>query len=690
VAQWTKPHWLAPGTTTTTPPVVISFDTETYTEQHEGKTVQRLRCWDAVVRVRTKQPHWIKPVTYHEGESAATLADLVQETTTAHSEVWVIAHNVSFDLAVTSLPFILVDRDWTLDGVHLGEESTWWVLVKGKRKVIITDSWSWLRCSLSEAAKDIKRRKVRLPDQVDDLATWHARCKKDAQILDEIIDTVMSWWQREQLGKFAITGAACGWRSLRQLTPPKRLLVGPDGDRTTFERRAIFGGLKDVYGVGQFHDTWFADYDFVGAYPSIMAAHPLPSMPSKPWSSSKRLLESEPPSGRDYIAEVEITTHVPCAPCRVGDEIFSPVGTFRTVLSGPEVRYAQSVADSVTVISHRAYRTGYALADWAAWCLKVQNDTSGETPEVVKRITKGWGRSVSGRFAARTSQVIDTNPAMHLGWHLETGHDLDTGRALEYLSIGGVTQTIAKDLDGADVFPAVLAFIEGHCRVALRQMIATRDPRYVLQCNTDGWWEMRATRRSDYTPDDVPWPHRIVRKALERRLLVNGPNHVMTPHERRYSGVPANAIEGVGGKMKWSDWPGLRWQLEYGATGEYHRPEREVVMASHYVKRWVLDSGETIPVTTRVAKGGLNAIEPWCRSWGQREGDVLSPYQVESLIAVNESDRVIGDSIPDSLPTQPGRDFPITPRGGQLRTVVDEASGVDPSWSPQTAALHLG
>jgi len=677
----TKPHYLAPSGKTRTPSLVISFDTETCETMEGDHSVQVLRCWDAVIRTRRPGDERGDKREHREGERSPGLTDLIEANASRHKETWVIAHNVSFDLAVTSLPFALVEREWTLDAMHIGSDSTWWVLKRDGHKIIITDSWSWLRCSLADAAKDIGRRKVRLPDADDSLKAWHKRCRKDAEILDEIMATLMDWWDANELGVFGITGASCGWRTLRKTITPRRLLVGPDGERTDFERLAIYGGLKEVYGVGEFHDTWIADYDFVSAYVTACAAFPLPVCPMKPWTTSERLLEAGPPIGRDYLAEVEITTHRPCAPVRIGDEVWQPVGTFRAVLSGPEVRHAATVADEVRVLRHRAYRTGFALADWAAWCLSIQSASPSEVPPVVARVAKNWGRSVTGRFASRTSRIVATRASTHLGWHLETGHDLDTGAAMEWLSIGGVEQTIAKDLDANDVFPAVLAFVEGYVRVGLREMIATRDPTLVLQCNTDGWWETKATRRSDYVPENIPWPFRVVRKALERSILVVGPNHLLTPHERRFSGIPSKAIKGNDGKMKWRDWPGLRWQLEHGRVGEYHRPEREAELSTHYVRRWVLDSGETIPVTMTVDDEGVTRIEPWQRSWGQRDDDVLALYQVPTLQSILDSDTTIDDVELDDLPPQPGRDFPSMPRGGQWREPT-EITGSTPTSTP--------
>lgn len=685
-----KPHWLAPGGATKTPSIVISFDTETTEVQLPGHSAMTLRCWDAKVRHRHRENGRADRRRFFSGERASELAGLVESQCEDGTEVWVVAHNVSFDLAVTSLPFILVDREWQLDGVHLGDESTWWVLKKGRRKIVITDSWSWMRCSLAEAAKDIKRRKVDLPDNDGTLEEWHHRCRVDADILDQLFVTLLDWWDANHLGVFGITGAACGWRAMRSIIKPKTQLVGPEQPRTLFERAAVFGGRKEVYGVGEFHDTWIADYDFNNAYATTAAAWPLPVTSAKLWRSSAALLDEPPPPQRDYIAEVEITTKRPCAPCRIAGEIWWPVGTFRTVLCGPEVRYAATVAESVTVIRHEAYRTGFALAEWAAWVIELQDPNRADVPALVARVAKGWGRSVLGRFASRTSHVISTRPSTHLGWHLETGHDLDTGAALEWLSIGGVEQCIAKDIDGADCFPAVLAFVESYTRVALATMLDSRDPSKLLQCNTDGWWESNATRRSDYVPEDVPWPHRIVRKALERRLLVRGPNHVMSPHERRYAGIPAASIDLGDGVMKWQDWPGLRWQLEHGVTGQYHRPDREAVLAEHYVRRWVLTTGETVPVTCRVDETRSTLIEPWQRSMGQRDADILVPYQVPTLAALLDSDRDQSAKPLSDLPTQPGRDFPSPPRGAWLSEPVSDERYVADHTPPPAQPTLLG
>ena len=136
-----KPHWLTPSGKTKSPDVVFTFDTETVETDAGDHSVQRLRCWDAKLRRRHMPDGKRDRVKYYRGESGAVFANAVESVAIQHKETWVVAHNLSFDLAVTSLPFVLAERGWYVDGMHIGDESSWWVLKKDQHRIVITDSW---------------------------------------------------------------------------------------------------------------------------------------------------------------------------------------------------------------------------------------------------------------------------------------------------------------------------------------------------------------------------------------------------------------------------------------------------------------------------------------------------------------------------------------------------------------------
>jgi hypothetical protein len=317
---------------------------------------------------------------------------------------------------------------------------------------------------------------------------------------------------------------------------------------------------------------------------------------------------------------------------RVGEDIWWPVGRFRTFITSAELPHVLEMADKVTVIRSAWYWLDDSLGPWGRWCKSLQGYPDTEVPRVVKRVAKGWGRSVPGRFALRTSTLIGERDATHVGWALETGHDLDTGDALEIITYGGVERTYRKDQDGDDVSPIVLAFVEGYVRSAMAQIIAARPPENMLQVNTDGWWEIKGARGTPAPEAATSEPWQVVRKATARSVVVHGPNHIETPTDRRLAGVPKDAAQNLDGSFSWHDWPGLRWQLQFSRPGEYKRPGREMMLQDHYCRRWVLDNGDTVPVTTAVSRAGVTALLPWSVTAGRRVSDRLAKHQVGALV----------------------------------------------------------
>lgn len=626
-----RPHWLQPVGKTKTPPAVVCFDTET-TAAVVGKTeTLRLRCWDASIRVRGGRWGELDEAYAYAGESAGDLVDVIEAAVAITTEAWAFAHNVGFDLTVTSLPMILTERGWTSEFVSIGDESCVFVFTGPAGKLVITDSWSWLRCSLATAAKDVGMRKTTLPADRDDLATWHKRCRRDVEILDRIISELLDWWDTTDNGAFAVTSAACGWRTLRARTPEKAVLVGPDPNRTPMEREAIYGGRREVWRVGEIKGCWIEDWDLVTAHLTAVAHLPMPVKPLNPGRLTGMLDALRPPPDLGTVCRVRITTRTPCAPCRVAGETWWPTGRFVTTLTSAEIAHVLDVADLVELLDAQWYWLTDDLSHWGAWCRDLRAGDHGSIPAIVGRVAKGWGRSVPGRFALRTSTLIGERAATHLGWSLETGHDLDTGDVLEIITYGGVERTFRKDQDGSDVSPVVLSFVEGHVRAMMARVIAARPANLMLQTNTDGWWEIRGPGRSP-PPDSVdvdPWT--VARKSVARQVIVHGPNHVQTPTDRRLAGVPKDARQNLDGSFGWNDWPGLRWQLQFSRPGEYTRPGREMMLQQHYCRRWVLTTGETVPATIALTRSGTPRLLPWSRTYGRLPSDELAAHQVPAL-----------------------------------------------------------
>jgi hypothetical protein len=625
------PHWLRTNEKVWTPDRLIVFDTETSWLTEEKREIHVPRCWalDYVTR-HLDGKVGVRHERYADtdiGELAPTVDALSFRT----GETWVFAHNLGFDLAVSALPERLSDLGWTIADFWLGDESTWVILKQRSRKLVLTDSWSWLRMRVEDMAKTMRRRKLTLPANNGSKAAWLARCADDVDILQSALCTLMDWWDANELGKWGITGSACGWAAARHKMPPKSILVGPDDQRSQFERKAIYGGRREAWFVGHVATAGASDYDFVGAYPTVVAHLPIPR---KPLGHFDHLPSGSPAltcSTIGVIAEVTVTTEVPCCPVRIGGEVWWPIGTFRTVLCSPEIALALEIGAKVDIGPGYSYSLAKGLSDWAEWCLATQHDRSGRTPQLAKMMAKGWGRSVIGRFAQRNSQEILRRPATRFGWHLEHGRDNGSGAPLDIVTMGGEERWLLRDQEGRETFPAIFAWVESACRAALTKTVLTRPVGAVLQCDTDGWLERERPSRRAIPLPEVPLPFDVHRKGRYEHVRVQAATQLWLDQERRTAGIGRSALELKLDQYSWWDWPTLRWQLQHGETGTFTRTKREAVIHGDSAKRWVLRDGTTRPVESRLDGSGNVGLVGFLSTYLFNQGPGLAPAQHPAL-----------------------------------------------------------
>ena len=631
VARYVPPHWLSTNEKVWSPDNLVVFDTETRWKTGEKAELHAGRCWAASLTLRHSPLNWPDGRADVNGTDFDQLAEVVDEWAGWSKETWCFAHNLGFDITISALPVRLERYGWTVADFWLGDESTWLVLKRKGHKLVLTDSWSWLHTTLAEIARTMRWRKLKLPKNDSDDSYWLARCRDDVDILTKALCSLMNWWDAGELGKWGITGSSCGWAAARHKMAAKSILVGPDPDRSSLERTAIYGGRREAFFVGAVAESFTSDYDFVAAYPTAVANSFVPKRPISHFDSlptDSVILRSHT---RGIIAECEITTDTPIVPCRMGGEVWWPIGQFRTILAQPEIVLALEAGAGVKVGSGWTYELGAGLRPWANWCLSLQHDTSGETPQLARMLAKNWGRSVIGRFAQHNSTEILRRPATVPGWKLEHGRDQATGCGLDIVSMNGEERWLLRDQDGRDTFPAIFAWVESYCRAALTRSIRTRPEGSVLQCDTDGWLEReRPTRRPAPLPD-VQQPFVVRRKGRYERTRVAGATQLWLDGERRIAGVGRKAETGTGGSYTWWDWPGLRWQLQHSDTGTYQRTKRTAILRGDSCKRWVLADGTTLPVAVQLDVQGHNQLCGFLSSylWQQEIG--LGPVQHRAL-----------------------------------------------------------
>lgn len=664
-------HYLSQNHDTWTPAALIVIDSETRTVGDGPDESEQLRCWSARL-VRRRHRRRAGETQRQHGDQAADVAELIDYWATSDKSTWLFAHNVTFDLVTTRLAENLARLGWELSSRHaVSGSAPWIVLHKGFREdkprrgtehadsgdrrgkwqhtLTITDSFSVMPVKLELISQYAPVAKPLLPRDDAPMADWYARCDADVEILTWALLTMLDWWDDHDLGKWSVSGAASGWNTYRHKIGPKDVTIDTEETATAWEHNALYGGRRDIFRCGNLPRGRYSEADFEAAYPTIAATQLLPARRlgtlNRPMAQA--IIEGRCKYG--MIAEVSVSTDQPRYPLRTKGRVFYPVGTFTTVMAGPEIIAAHRRGDITAIGTGYFYSLSDHMQPWAKWVLSVQRSPEDQVPGPVRIAAKSWSRSVCGKWAQRGWSTQEFPGPPSDSWSYEDTWIAGSNVAATICGLAGKYYLSMADQPSDHEFPAVLAYIESHCRLRLNAVIDAAPPEAIIQCDTDGMM-ISVQALEDHLGDmlaygdmidsrkkridlalahfsDLAAPLEMREKTSFNSAVVYGPQHVTIDGKPRFSGVPRNAWQA--GDNKWAArlWPSLSWQIQHGGQDGYVRPAQEYLIVGPYAAGWVTDTGIVRPAEAELDAQGHTHLTPWPQTRWAASGDRLAATQ---------------------------------------------------------------
>lgn len=626
-------HYLRDNHIERSPRRIILLDTETRWRTEGTREVHQLRLWVTRTLYRGGEPAHTLRSALASGQTAAQLADTIERIADPECTTWIMAHNIGFDMVTTRLPLLLIARGWVLGQHALTLDAPWLRLTKGRRRITMTDTFSYLPTSVEQLGAQLGVDKLPLPLNDDDDTAWLARCSIDVDILACAVEQLLDWWDRNRLGCWSLTGAATGWNAYKHQRGQAQVVIDPDPAARAWERRAINAGRREVWRVGHLPKARYVELDIERAHLTVCHNFLLPRKRLRAFDSMA--VDDPRVTGNLYapIAECVVRTDTPRYPVEIGGRMWYPVGEFATILCGPELREAQLRGELVSIGHGYLYRLGATMHKWAGWCADVLDGRVADAPPMALLACKAWSRRVPGKWATRTSTLMREIDTPEQAWRLTRGIDHPSGYRCAQLHIGGRLQLLLQDQDADDAFPAVLAWIQSHTRVAMSRLIDHFGPDKLVSCNTDG-----LIVRARYGPDvdalrALTFPLVAKVKAVYSDITVLSPQHLVLDGQPRLSGVPHSASSDAALMYAWATWPSFTRQLELGSVAGYTREARHVDLSHVPVNRWVLADGTTMPPRAAVGAAGASELADWASTPHTPRAAPLQAGQHPQLLA---------------------------------------------------------
>jgi hypothetical protein len=282
-------------------------------------------------------------------------------------------------------------------------------------------------------------------------------------------------------------------------------------------------------------------YDVVSMYPSVMADTPMPTVLQGVYrrlsvAELARLL-----AHRAVVAEVTVRTDAADYPVSIRGRLLFPVGTFRTVLTSPELSHALARGRVNRVHQAAVYDRALIFRSYVDEWWARRRDALAVGDRTAAYVAKLMLNSLYGKLGQRGlvfERVGDADPTTVRSW-VEV--DVDTGTVHRYRMLAGLWQELRGATESRDSHPAIAAHVTAAARIRLLSLMEATGRPLVAYVDTDSLFVLPGAPGPS---GDLVDPTRLGALKLvttAQAVTLHGPKDYTLDGTRRLKGVRANA-----------------------------------------------------------------------------------------------------------------------------------------------------
>lgn len=480
-----RAHYLPPNHNTKRPVRHLFFDVET-----EGIPLnkeikeQRLKLGYALFwRRRHKRNK--DTMLWQFFTDSGTFWDFVMQHVSKRETLYLVSHNITFDLLVCNGFEELEKRGYELTSVYTKGMTTILRVTDGDYKIVILNNSNWFQCTLKSLGEAVGLEKLDVDFRAVSDGDLRVYCQRDVEILYRAWSMWYEFLDEHDLGGWTVTLPSQAFAAFRHRFMKHKLLVHDNEDALKLERTSYHGGRSSVYYRGTNKDGPFYKVDINSAYPYAMLNTPVPI---KLLFYSQRVtldyLRSHIPN-RAAIADV--TLHVdenPFPLIKDGHTVY-PTGFFRTTLTTPEIVYALERRWIKTVHSAAFYEQAAIFDEYVRFFYGLKSEYRDKDNEPFYYMVKLFLNSLYGKFgqcASNFERFTENNP------------ELDGVTAIVKVEENKI-QTVYRfgstlwiEVRGGETYhsmPAIAAHITAATRLYLHQLRLAAGTRHCYYSDTD-------------------------------------------------------------------------------------------------------------------------------------------------------------------------------------------------------------
>jgi len=411
--------------------------------------------------------------------------DLATDWVTANHPLYLVTHNVNYDLGVLDVFAQLEARGYTLTNIYLGGMTAILTFTNGKHKIVVLDNSNYFQGTLASLGDALGFPKL----DVDPLTATEKEadpyCKRDCDILLRAWQTYYQFLDTHDLGKWGKTLPSQAFNAYRHRFMGHAIHIHADERTLEIERNAYHGGRTSIFYKGGLDAGPYYYLDVNSMYPYVMAEHEYPRRmhTTKDAVSVDQLRQML--KKYQCIAAVTVRTDEPVYQTEHSGHAIHPVGQFKVTLSTPELQYALDHGHILDVHTVTRYASAPLFKSYVRFFYGLKTEYKAEDNGAFYLMVKLFLNSLYGKFGQRSSQMVKVDiedPDIAKCCAIVKAK---TGKVRRLYRFGS---TLWEQETGGEAYnsaPAIAAHVTAYARMFLWSLMQQAGKGHYYYCDTD-------------------------------------------------------------------------------------------------------------------------------------------------------------------------------------------------------------
>lgn len=585
-------HYIKRNEKANVPSRLIILDTiprRTRTDDTESQS-----WWFGVVCFNHWTRHGRHIQEYRKYTDAGLMWKEIAEFTRPKRRTILYSHNLPYDIRIADGLRNLSRLAFSLESIRLANQGAWSRWTRDKASLTLCDSSSVFPVAFAGLCKITGASELKCPN-TDDIEQWGNYCALKVQLLTELLCQYFAWLRTGVAGNWQLTGAGQSWAHWRHSHYTHQVLVHPDGEAISAERRAMWTGRAENWSWGKDLDAPVYEWDWANSYPRIARDY---NVPVRLVGTARAANAADLPKlAQRYtlLADVTVRCEQPVVPTRRNNRILWPVGEFDTTLWWPEIEAVLSEGGTVEPHNVWLYRSEPALHQWGTWIIdQVKGAGSADYPWV-PLVLKHWSRTLIGRFATQYQnwELFGTDHESRV--QVGKLYDTDTGELTDMMQVGQDLHIMTGLSESDDSCPQITSFIMSMARRRLWDALQAVGAENVLYLDTDSLIVNMEGHVILTELTKLGQFEGLRLKNRHRGYEIYGPRSAIIGSRRVFAGMPKAAVRTGEKTFQGEVYTNLEKSLQTGEADRVTIRARKFTVRYNDHRRQRTEGGRTVP-----------------------------------------------------------------------------------------------